>query len=226
MYPHLGCEPILVKCKQNWPVQVSTKGWLTLWVSQLILVTPSILKSKGDKRYLPLVSPAERPAASRKVTIKDPRQQSTCRPILCLLARLPSSSMLSWLPSGKLTQEPTSYKEWHEKGSHQPDVTFTMMVFGFLAGVSVIQYTRTIRNVHRTSHTFDINLTCTLINRYLVHFDAQVLASFVKCCMSRRRHNSEAEKVNQRSDLIVHKIPTVSYNSGSLIPFTVRAQSR
>lgn len=58
----------------------------TLCVSQLILVTPSTRKSNGS---------TGKPAFSKKGMMKLPRQQSTCRPILCFFASLPRATMSS-----------------------------------------------------------------------------------------------------------------------------------
>ena len=81
-----------------------------LWVSQLILVTPSREKSNGLSLYLPFASPLESPVTLRKGTMNEPRQQSTCKPILCFLASAESWMMSSWFPSGKLMHEPASLR--------------------------------------------------------------------------------------------------------------------
>lgn len=66
----------------------------TLCVSQLILVTPFTLKSKGSRAYSP-ASPFAKPAFSKKGTMKLPRQQSTCMPMLYCEASAPSPVMSS-----------------------------------------------------------------------------------------------------------------------------------
>lgn len=43
--------------------------------------------------------------------MKLPKQQSTCRPILCFLASFPRAVILSWHPSGKFIADPTTYKD-------------------------------------------------------------------------------------------------------------------
>ena len=104
----------------------------TLWVSQLMLVTPSTRKSKGSNLYHPSWPP-ERPAGSKKGTMKLPRQQSTCKPTLYWEARRPSAGISSWFPSGKLIADPTILIKSSEMVPywiyyHQ----FTMIVFGLL----------------------------------------------------------------------------------------------
>lgn len=64
-----------------------------------MLVTPGTEKSKGS---------ILKPAFDMKGTKKEPKQQSTCIPILCFDASAASSEMLSMIPSGKLGAEPTS----------------------------------------------------------------------------------------------------------------------
>lgn len=65
--------------------EVSRDAWGRT-ISQLILVTPSTEKSK-------LSIPSPYPARFRKGIMNDPRQQSTCSPILCFFASLPSAGM-------------------------------------------------------------------------------------------------------------------------------------
>lgn len=75
-----------------------------------MLVTPSTEKSNGVSLYLPLELPLDSPLGSMKGMMNDPRQQSTWRPSLYFLASTDSPSILSWLPSGKLIHDPTSFK--------------------------------------------------------------------------------------------------------------------
>jgi len=105
-----GTKCILVLFSQRHP-----DNGRTLTISQLIAVTPSTAKSNGS------TSPPN-PARFRNGMMNDPRQQSTCSPILDFFASLPRAGMGSWLsvvessyhdsklttaPSGKLGAEPT-----------------------------------------------------------------------------------------------------------------------
>jgi hypothetical protein len=60
-----------------------------LTVSQLMLVTPSTAKSNGS-------TPSPRPARCKNGMMNDPRQQSTCNPILYRFAIFASSGIGSW----------------------------------------------------------------------------------------------------------------------------------
>lgn len=105
-----GTECILVLFCQPYP-----ENGERLTISQLMAVTPSTAKSNGS------TSPPN-PARFKNGMMNDPRQQSTCRPILAFFASLPRAGMGSWLsvvessyhdsklttdPSGKLGAEPT-----------------------------------------------------------------------------------------------------------------------
>ena len=69
-----------------------------LCVSQLMLVTPLLTKSKGG---------AGKPARARKGTRKEPRQQSTCRGKVFRRARRERAAMSSITPCGKEGADPT-----------------------------------------------------------------------------------------------------------------------
>ena len=70
----------------------------TLWVSQLMLVTPGKRKSMSGRL---------KPASSINGVKKPPRHESTCRGILYLTASFDNSSMGSMAPLGNCGADPT-----------------------------------------------------------------------------------------------------------------------
>lgn len=115
--------------------------------------------------------------------MKDPRQQSTCRPILAFFASLPKAGIgsygmsggttdlallpLTTAPSGKLGAEPT-----------------IMIVLMFLP-VSVYVDHLAESDIHCSSHTPDICLSSLLIDGDDVKLDLEVFTSLPECCMGR-----------------------------------------